>query len=92
MTPLISTIKYLLLSKDVNNRILASELARSCPVIIDITYFIGNNWSNVTISRRTMRSRISWGDGNMMGNGIGDGIGYSFKYGDGEGSGVGNNE
>jgi hypothetical protein len=85
MTPLINTIKHLLLSKDVNNIILASELARTCPAIIDITYF-------PRVFRRPRRSAWFWGDGIMMGNGYGDGTGYSHKYGDGEGSGYGNNE
>jgi hypothetical protein len=89
MTPLINTIKHLLLSKDVNNIILASELARTCPAIIDITYF---NYDNITIIKRSRRSAGSWGDGIMMGNGNGNGTGHSHKYGDGEGSGYGNNE
>ena len=93
MTPLINTIKHLLLSKDVNNIILASELARTCPAIIDITYFAIRKYNNIIIIRRPPRRRArSWGDGIMMGNGNGNGTGYPHKYGDGEGSGYGNNE
>jgi hypothetical protein len=92
MIPLINTIKHLLLSKDVNNIILASELARTCPAIIDITYFEVHKYGNITIIRRPRRSARSWGDGIMMGNGNGNGTGHSHKYGDGEGSGYGNNE
>ena len=89
MIPLINTIKHLLLSKDVNNIILASELARTCPAIIDITYFEVHKYGNITIIKRHIRT---WGDGIMMGNGNGNGTGHSHKYGDGEGSGYGNNE
>lgn len=57
MNPLINTVKELLLSKDINNRILASEILKTYPILIDTTilgvqlywygYGNGNGYGNV---------------------------------------------
>ena len=64
---LINTVKELLISGDVNNKIIACQMLKKYPVFIDVTLF--------TYTPILWVQKRAWGDGDGYGSGHGGGHG-----------------